>query len=97
MEPACSDAVRALFVFLNLLERKAERVAQLLLTHSKHKAAHSDARTYMPVDGVGGFFHQYRACLSANSISRRARRAGSGLSSVPYNPGLALKDGTAIL
>ena len=31
LQAACADAVRALFVFLNLLERQAERIAKVRL------------------------------------------------------------------
>jgi hypothetical protein len=36
LQAACADAVRALFIFLHLLERQAECIAQIRLGHIKH-------------------------------------------------------------
>src|ERR1041385_7285470 len=52
LQPARANPVGALFVFLDLLEREAERVAELLLTHAPHHAAHADAAPDMLVDRV---------------------------------------------
>ena len=52
LQPAGPDAVRAFLVFLHLLEGEPERVTQLLLAHSKHKAAHPHPAADVLVDGV---------------------------------------------
>jgi len=43
LQAAGADAVRAFFIFLHLLERHAERVAEIRLGHIKHQAAHANA------------------------------------------------------
>src|SRR6516164_7784820 len=54
LEPACSDPVRALLIFLNLLERETEGLAELFLTHGQHHAPHPDPAPHVPVDRVRG-------------------------------------------
>ena len=51
-EASAADAVRALLVFLHLLESQAERPAQFLLAHCKHFPAHAHSAADMPVNGV---------------------------------------------
>src|SRR3974390_3465277 len=41
LQAAGTDAVGALLIFLDLLERKAEGIAELLLAHVKHHPAHA--------------------------------------------------------
>src|SRR5262245_4919791 len=41
LQPARSDAVGALLVFLHLPEGETEAIGQLLLAHCKHHAAHA--------------------------------------------------------
>jgi hypothetical protein len=48
-----ADSVRAVLVFLNLLECNPENVAELGLTHPKHHAAHAQPAADMPVGGIG--------------------------------------------
>jgi hypothetical protein len=55
LQPARADAVRAFFVFLNLLKRQAQLVAELFLAHAEHKAAHADAAPDILVDRIGVF------------------------------------------
>jgi hypothetical protein len=52
LQPARSDAVSALLVFLHLLEREAERIAQFSLAHCKHHAAHAHPAADVLVDWV---------------------------------------------
>src|SRR6516165_11693301 len=52
LQPARSDAVSALLVFLHLLEGDAERIAELLLAHCKHQAAHAYPAADVLIDGV---------------------------------------------
>ena len=52
LQTARADAVRALLVFLNLLERQAERVRDLALAHVEHEAPHAQASADVFVDGV---------------------------------------------
>jgi hypothetical protein len=54
LQPARSDAVGALLVFLHLLEREAERIAQSPLAHCKHPTAHAHPAADVLVDGVRG-------------------------------------------
>src|SRR3954468_4164799 len=53
LQPARTDAVGSLLVFLNLLECEVERVAKLFLAHPEHHAAHADATADMSVDRIG--------------------------------------------
>src|SRR5258705_5540697 len=57
LQPARADAVRALLVFLHLLEREIERVPELLLTHAKHHPPHPNAASDMLVGRVGTLFY----------------------------------------
>jgi hypothetical protein len=52
IEAAGADAVRALFVFLDLLERDSQEFPQLLLAHANELSAHADSASYMHVDEV---------------------------------------------
>src|SRR5262249_21878182 len=54
LEPACSDPVRALLIFLNLLERETQGLAELFLTHGQHHSPHPDSAPHVPVDRVRG-------------------------------------------
>jgi len=56
LQPTGADAVCPLLVFLNLLEGQTDGIAQALLTHAEHDAAHSDTGPDILVDGVGGSF-----------------------------------------
>jgi hypothetical protein len=62
LQAARPDAVRSFLVFLHLLEREPEPVAELLLAHSEHQPAHPDPASHVFVNGVGDpldhcFFH----------------------------------------
>jgi hypothetical protein len=52
LQPARSNAVGALLVFLHLLEGEAERIAKLLLAHCKHQAAHAHPTADVLIDWV---------------------------------------------
>jgi hypothetical protein len=52
LQPTRSDAVSTLLVFLHLLEREAERIAQFSLAHCKHHAAHAHPAADVLVDWV---------------------------------------------
>jgi len=61
LQAAGADPVGAFFVFLNLLERKAERFAQLFLAHTQHDTAHPDAAADILVNRIrrfGGHLHR---------------------------------------
>jgi len=53
LQAARAHTVRSLLVFLDLLERDPEPIAELLLGHSEHQPAHPDPAAYVLVDGVG--------------------------------------------
>src|SRR3954453_14388420 len=53
LQAAGTDAIGALFIFLDLLERDAEILAQLFLAHSEHIAAKPDPASHVNVDGIG--------------------------------------------
>jgi hypothetical protein len=47
LQAACANSIRALFIFLYLLECQAERFAELRLGPSKHHAAHAHSTSHM--------------------------------------------------
>ena len=47
-----ADSIRALFVFLDLLERDAKMLTQLALTQPEHHPAHPQPRPDIDVDHV---------------------------------------------
>ena len=49
MKAAGADAVGALLVLLDLLERQSQTIGQLRLTEVEHKSTHADAATNMVV------------------------------------------------
>jgi len=53
LQAARADAGRAILVFLHLLGRKPERVAELRLAHSEHHPTHADPAAHVSVDRVG--------------------------------------------
>ena len=55
-----ADAVRAFLIFLDLLERDAERIAELRLAHVQHHTAHTQATANMLVYGVGRLLAGHR-------------------------------------
>src|SRR5215475_1260838 len=56
LKPAGTDTVSPLLVFLDLLESKAESIAELFLAHAHHHPAHPHARTDVLVDRIGCLF-----------------------------------------
>src|SRR3984957_18470425 len=75
LQPAGTDAVGAFLVFLDLLKRQAERVAELLLAHRQHHPAHAHAAADMFVDRVRRLFGDhnhpllYHPCLWVMAIN----------------------------
>lgn len=53
MQPAGADTIGAPFVFLNLLEGKADGVAQFLLAHAQQGPALTHPGADMDIDGIG--------------------------------------------
>ena len=58
LQPAGADAVGALLVFLDLLERHVEGFAEPALAHADHQPPHAQPRADMLVDRVGRFRHR---------------------------------------
>jgi len=56
LQSAGADAIGALLVFLELLERQAEGVRDIGLAHIKHETPHSQAAADMLVGGIDSFF-----------------------------------------
>src|SRR5207244_346121 len=54
LQPARADAVRALLVFLDLLKRQAQCVAEIRLAHCQHHPAHAQTTADVLVDGIWG-------------------------------------------
>jgi hypothetical protein len=52
VQAARADPVRTLFIFLHLLERNAEHVAELCLGHAKHQPAHAHSASHVLVNRV---------------------------------------------
>jgi hypothetical protein len=77
LKPARADSVGALFVFLDLLKRQTQGVAQFFLTHAKHDAPHTDAAADVPVDRVRYFFHEFRSNHRGSAVSFESQDAGT--------------------
>src|SRR4029453_13246703 len=56
LQAARPDAVPSAPIFLYLLPREPEGVAELLSAHSEHYPAHPDTAAHVSVDGAGGPF-----------------------------------------
>jgi hypothetical protein len=65
LEAAGANAVGALLVFLNLLERQPERFGYVGLAHVEHKPAHPNATADMLVYGINLRDH---SCYAAGPI-----------------------------
>jgi hypothetical protein len=52
LQAASADAVRALFIFLHLLECQTERIAEIGLGHAEHQAAHAHSFSDVGVSRV---------------------------------------------
>ena len=76
LQPARTDAIGALLVFLDLLKRQAKRIAQLLLTHAQHHAPHAHAAPDVLVDRIGGLFGH--AALPGGNFPRDATSCTRG-------------------
>ena len=63
LQPARADAIGALLVFLHLLKCKPERIAELLLAHAEHHAAHAHAAADVLVDRVRGLLGSHNDLL----------------------------------
>jgi hypothetical protein len=75
LQAARPHTVRSFLVFLDLLEREPEPVAELRLAHSEHQPAHPDPAAYVFVDRVGGLF---KGCLfhDTSELLKVPRRRG---------------------
>jgi hypothetical protein len=60
LQAARPDAVPSALIFLYLLPREPEGVAELLSAHSEHYPAHPDTAAHVSVDGAGGPFAHAR-------------------------------------
>src|ERR1700676_3628955 len=72
LQAARADAVRSLLIFLHLLERDAERLAQRRLAHAEHHAAHAHPAAHVLVDWVEGLFG-HLPCPSAPATEKVLR------------------------
>ena len=64
LQAAGANAVGALFVFLHLLKRQPERVAQFLLAHAEHHPSHAHAAADVLVDRIRRLLrHKILLCL----------------------------------
>jgi len=63
LNPAGADAVGALLVLLNLLERQSEGLTKFLLTHAHHQTAHAHAAADVPVNRIGRFTRHFQHSL----------------------------------
>src|SRR5664279_456238 len=79
LKPAGADSIGPFFVFLDLLERQPQGVAQFFLTHAKHHAPHTDAAADMPVNRVRYFFHEIRSNSHGSAASFESRDAGTSI------------------
>ena len=69
LQAARADPVGALFVFLHLLKRQAKSIAEFLLAHSEHHAAHAHAAADVLVDRVRCLFsYHHLNCFSFASL-----------------------------
>ena len=75
-QPSGADAIDALLVFLHLLERHAEQVAELGLRHALGHAPRADALADLDIMRIGAFGLRFRARSCATSpptgVSRSA-------------------------
>src|SRR5689334_18488365 len=71
VQPARPDAVGAALVLLDLLERDADRLRELLLAHAEQGTAHAEPRADMDVDRV-------RALAAATAAAGTLHRVGHG-------------------
>jgi hypothetical protein len=56
LQAARADAILSILIFLHLLPRQPEVVAELLSAHSEHHPAHPDPAAHVFVDGIRGPF-----------------------------------------
>jgi hypothetical protein len=75
LEPARANSVGPFFVFLNLLKRQTQSVAQFFLTHAEHDTPHTDAAANVPIDRVRYFFHEFRSNRHTSAAALQARGA----------------------
>src|SRR6266576_1513992 len=78
LESTRADAVGAFLVFLYLLKRDAERIAELRLAHAEHHPAHAYAAADVPVDRVWGLLGHLLRSRFAVGVTYR-RKANSAL------------------
>src|SRR5712692_7316385 len=78
LQSAGADPVPTLFVFLNLLESEAKRIAELLLAHSQQHTTHSNPAPHMLVRGIRQLLWHDRPPTKVRIIPYR-RAADEGL------------------
>ena len=78
LEPARTDAIRPLFVFLDLLERQTECTAELFLAHMQHKSTHAHSVADMLLDWVRRLLHAVPRASDLIIIFLYLRRVGFG-------------------
>ena len=75
LQTARADAVLSALIFLHLLEREPEAIAELLLAHSEHHPARADTAAHVFIDGAGGLFDHCLFHDSSESLVLAARTA----------------------
>jgi hypothetical protein len=68
LKATCPDPVGAFFVFLNLLEREAQRFAEFFLAHTEHDAAHTHTAADISVNRVGRFSRHFQHSLGLRAL-----------------------------
>ncbi len=77
LQPACADPVGPFLIFLDLLKRQPQRIAELFLAHAKHDTPHADTAANVPVDRVRYFFHKFPKLISAATLRCGVQGPGS--------------------
>ena len=58
LQSAGANPIGAFFIFLNLLERQPQGLAEFLLTHAEKDSAHTDPAADMAVDRIRDLLHE---------------------------------------
>ena len=83
LQAARADPVGALLVFLDLLERDAEMLAELLLAHPQHHATQTNPTADMDVDRIWLFLVGHFGSLACAAARRDALSAYLTIVAVP--------------
>jgi hypothetical protein len=79
LQPAGTNAVGSLLIFLNLLERQSKPVRKVCLAHFEHQAAHAHAASNVLVDEIAGLLRAgQRVRFLSKSCRRRQRSSVAG-------------------